>query len=248
MMKSDSAYKMLQRAFLPLPGSCQENGFTLLEILLAIFILAILVSTVFVSFSAVFKNADTLEKHQKVYETARICMSRITEDLTRLYITPETAYSPPGPNDPPDPFRVVGDTHQSGMENFPKLRFASWAHLPLSGVRQDGIAEIIYYVFTTGEGIHQLRRKDSLIVMQNPERSDFEEDPADPILIEGITAMEITYIDAEDETFERWDSDSKDSKYGTPKAIRVAIDLGDEDLPLVFETLVRPKACRPKTE
>ena len=54
-----------------------ENGFTLLEIMVAIFIFAIVITTVFGSFRAVFSSAGAVGGDVAVFESARTCLDPI---------------------------------------------------------------------------------------------------------------------------------------------------------------------------
>lgn len=52
-------------------------GFTLIEILIAIFIFAIVVTTIFGSYRSVFGDVETLGKGTALYEMARNCLERM---------------------------------------------------------------------------------------------------------------------------------------------------------------------------
>ena len=62
-------------------------GFTLLEILIAIFIFAIIITTIFASYRIVFSNTDTINKDITSYEMARNCLNRMIMDLQSVHVS-----------------------------------------------------------------------------------------------------------------------------------------------------------------
>ncbi|MGB2929512.1 MAG: prepilin-type N-terminal cleavage/methylation domain-containing protein, partial [Desulfobacterales bacterium] len=106
-----------------------DSGFTLLEIMIAIFIFAIIVTTIFGSYNTVFTGAEVINEGVTSYETARTCMNRMVFDLESIHVFLPPQYSPPDFNGPPDPYRIVGDTDNIQTVSFPKLRFTSTAHV-----------------------------------------------------------------------------------------------------------------------
>jgi general secretion pathway protein J len=89
---------------------------------------------------------------------------------------------------------MVGEVTASGDTPFARLRFASLAHLPLGATKQEGIAEIIYYVRSTRDGKYTLRRSDKLILY-----GPAEEKETDPILCENLKALTFRYYGTEGE-------------------------------------------------
>ena len=62
------------------------TGFTLIEILLAFLILAIVLTTLMTSFNAVFSTTDALENSSKYYDMAKNCLNRMILDLDAVYV------------------------------------------------------------------------------------------------------------------------------------------------------------------
>src|SRR6056297_912646 len=126
----------------------EPGGFTLIEMLVAISILAIIVSILFGSFSFLFSGADRVKENIVAYQQARICFDRLATDLQSLYVALPPAYEPPDFDDEPEPYRVTAETAGEG-EGY--LRFTAFSHLPLGGGVPARIAEIIYYLDATEE-------------------------------------------------------------------------------------------------
>lgn len=219
------------------------DGFTLLEILIAIFIFAIVVTTIFGSFNFVFGKIDTIEEGMAAYEMAKDCLGRMTIDLESLFILQPPAFNIPGDDSAEDLFRLVGETASVGGAEVGKLRFTALAHIPFDRQQRDGVTEIIYYVDEDGSGNRVLRRSDRLDFTEP--RGDLA---GDPILCDRVKSLTFTYIDTEGAERESWDSDSADVDYATPRAIRIKLEIGTEEYFQAFETTVRLRIYREPTE
>jgi general secretion pathway protein J len=219
------------------------KGFTLIEILLAFLILGIVLTTVLASFNAVFSTTDALDSGSRYFEMAKNCLNRMTQDLQALYVRQPPLYKKPEFNDPPDLYRIVGSTAETGGTGFAALRFASSAHIQLEKSRRDGIAEIVYYVQARDDGNMVLKRADNLYPYP-----EFEEKGADPVLCNNLKSLEFKYYDTDGDEFDEWDSDSDEYAYATPAAIRIRLEIGNETTSYEFETTVHPAARRDKIE
>jgi general secretion pathway protein J len=222
-------------------------GFTLFEILIAIFIFGIVMTTIFGSFIAVFSNTDAIFDGINDYDMAKNCLNRMITDLQTVHISPGEIYMRPEFDDPPDPYRIVGDTGYAGNGSFSRLRFTSRSHLPLENNMQKGIAEIVYYVRNRGDNENILTRADSLFPYKRFEGKAFEENPGDPILCEKVRSLAFKYYDEEGTEYDHWDSESEEFKYATPRAVSIKLEFGDDSSSLLFETMVHLPVYREKT-
>ena len=215
-------------------SAMDRRGFTLIEILTAIFILAIVVSLVLSAFEGIFANADHINTGSDLFEMGTACLDRISADLKATYVLQYPRYAPPDPmDDKTEIYRVEGETRDAGGHTFAWLRFTSMAHLPLSHDAREGIAEIVYYVQKTGEDAFVIRRADKLYPYP-----EFEEHDTDPVLCEKIREFSLTYYDAQDREYEEWNSQADDTEYGTPRAIGVKLVLGDDSAAYTFSTRI----------
>ncbi len=207
------------------------NGFTLMEILIAISIFAVVTTTIFASFRAVLSKNEAIRQGEEAYEMARSCMDRIVMDLTSLYIELPPMYQKPELNDPPDPYRFSAEQVFAGSRQFTRLRFASTAHLPMGGQSGGGVAEIIYYV-------PRQTHSDSNAVLKRSDRAypydlepEFEENTADPILCEDVEEFSLLFYDEEGNSHEEWNSDSDRHRYATPRTVAVKLRIAPEGTP-----------------
>lgn len=217
------------------------SGFTLMEVLIAILIFGIIVTTIFASHRAVFVSAPIVESNIDLYEMAGTCLGRIALDLRSIYITQPPLYQKPEFNAEPDPYRLVGSAE--GGDSTPRLRFTSLAHLPMEQSRREGVAQIAYYETSAGEDLVQLRRADSLYPYPA-----FEAQEKDPILCDMVKRLEVNYLDQEGNEHEYWDSESDEFDYATPAAIHFLIEFVRNGTTSVFETRVTLPVVREALE
>lgn len=226
----------------PLHGNRNTAGFTLMEILIAIFILGMVVTTVLTSFNMVFSTTEALDRNAAVYEAARTCLNRIVTDLEQIHISKRPLYRQPQPEDPPDPYRLLGVTEDVGGTSFAQLRFASRSHIPPSRPGDNRIAQIWYYVMERNDGRLVLKRSDRLYPYP-----DLEKDAADAVLCEDVKSLAFTYTDQEGADRDYWNSDEEEFDYTTPQAVRIRLEIGGQNDSTVFETSVRLPVVRTKS-
>lgn len=213
------------------------------------FIFGVVVTTIFGSYRTVFSSVGALQSRIDLNEMAAVCFDRMTADLRSAYVARGPAYEKPGFDDPPDPYRFVAERVYEAGGTFPRVRFASFAHLPMGEDRRTGIAEIVYYVASTdplgtGEAEQVLKRADRL----PPYPESFEPREADPVLCENVRSMEVAMLDAEGEERESWNSEGTDQDRATPRAVAVSLELGDENVSLFFRTVIEIPVYRESVE
>ncbi len=230
------------------PSVENHYGFTLLEILIAIFIFAVVMSTIFGTFNAVISRTDAIKNGMGGFEMARTCFNRIASDLNAIYIEQKPLYHPPDFDDPPDPYRLVGIETFAGNKSFSQLRFASTDHLSMTRNIENGIAEIVYYVKEQGYPESEFVLKRSDVVYPYDEDYEFEEKDSDPVLCEDIEAFSILYFDKDENEYEKWDSDSDFLKYSTPYALKIKLKIKSNNGSYTFDTKIALPVYREKSD
>lgn len=209
------------------------SGFTLVELMVAIFIFGIVITTIFASYSAVFTSAGRVTSGIDLYDMANICMNRIILDLQAMHLTLPPKYRKPEFDDDPDPYRVIGESSDPTTGDFPRLRFASLAHIPFDRADYGGIARIVYYVQAAPDDNFQLRRSDML----TPDEP-FERKEGDPVLCDHLKSLKFLYYNHEGTAHEEWDSESDMFHFATPLSIEVLMEIEHEDDTALFNTTV----------
>jgi len=222
---------------------CANRGFTLLEIMVAIVIFAIIITTIFASYASLLSGNETSDQGTASYEMAKNCLNRMIFDLESIHLTLPPGYSPPALGEPPELYRIVGEIFDIQGVTFSRLRFTSLAHLSLGGKTEKGIAELVYYVMASGDGSYVLKRADNLYPYET-----FEEKAGDPVLCPNVKSLTFKYYDQDGTAYDFWDSDDEDFGYSTPKAIGINLELADSSGSLWFKTMVTLPICRKKKE
>jgi general secretion pathway protein J len=228
-----------------------RQGFTLLEILIAIFIFSVVITTIFSTFNAVISRTEAIKNGTGDYEMARTCLNRMVSDLNAIYVDQKPLYKPPDVDDGPDPYGFVGKEDSTGGKNFAQLRFASTEHLSMTGKVEKGIAEIVYYVKEINDpdtGTQYVLKRSDTLYPEKRDRNQFEPKDSDPLLCENLEELTFIYFDAEGEAHETWDSDSDGVKYATPSAVEIRLKITNGSDHYQFTTKTSLPVYREKFE
>lgn len=216
-------------------------GFTLIEILIAIFIFSIIITTIFSSFNAILSGAGSISEELTTCDMAKTCLNRIITDLKSIhaYFPGDASLNSDGL---PEAYRIVGENTDVGSREFSQLRFTSLAHINLEHDMRHGIAEIIYYVQKIDEDNYVIRRADSLYPYKI-----FKEKDSDPLLCKRVKSLKFKYYDYDGNEYDFWDSQSDEFSYSTPRAISIELEAGDEPNSILLEAMVTIPVYRVNT-
>ena len=64
----------------------QSHGFTLLEIIIAIAILAIVFSSLYAAYSSTLETTEQVESERDIEQAARLGLMRMADDLASVYV------------------------------------------------------------------------------------------------------------------------------------------------------------------
>ncbi len=223
-------------------NAIKENGFTLIEILVALFLFSIVITIVFASFKELAYSATRVGESGAAYDMVNPCLLRVTTDLESVFVHQRPGYVEPDFNSDPDPFRVEGSGETVGDSIYPVIRFASLAHLAIDRDTRQGISEIVYYV-DDNDGELVLRRSDRIGFQE-----EFEKKKSHPVICRKIKKMTVAYFDASGESHDDWDSESDEYGYATPSHIEITIESGGKDHSVVFGTKISLRSVRDEKE
>lgn len=206
----------------------RQGGFTLVEVLVAIFIFALVVPTVYAAYRTTVRITSDAEYGDAVYSMARNAMGRFIKDLESV-----------APYQGGYRFKLTSGTVND--RPVPMLTFTSCAHLAFSGEEAAGIAGISYYVEQAEDGTYTLMRMDSAI-------RGGQEDPSAPafVVCENVKSLGLKFYDSKGKEHEFWNSDSEmeGQKKKAPAAVLIDLQLvnpnGEE--PFRFMTRVKTGA------
>ena len=196
-----------------LKGFLSQAGFTLLEILIAIFIFSVIMTTVYTSYTGALSNINATEETTDNYHKARVTFERIIEDLESAFI----------PRDSTDPisgesvFKLPGfigeDIELNGRDR-DSIRFSSEAHISFESYEGPVRAAIAYYV-------EESNKDESLILLRSDisEFSKQSEGEQGYILCDNLHSINFTYKDSSGEEYDYWDSTNKTFNKGRMPAM-----------------------------
>jgi general secretion pathway protein J len=212
------------------------KGFTLLEILIAMFIFAVVLSTIYSSYTGTHRIMDETESQADIYMMARVSLERMQEDLESVYHIPPKGDKPPESDKEEGAF--VGEDNEIEGRSTDSLHFVSRAHLVFSEQEQSSAtAEIAYYVKENEEEEgFILYRSDSPTFQEEP-----EEETGGLVLCDSLMSVNFTYYDEEGEEYDNWDSTSDEFKHKVPKRVSIELEFEnstDPERPFSFMTSV----------
>ena len=206
-----------------------KNGFTLIEILIAIFILTTVLTTVYAAYTGTFRLMRDTRRGDNIYSMARTAMNRMAKDMESA-----CEYK--------DSFKFVSGEIEK--EGFMELSFLSSAHLNFYDERSSGIAAISYFVVENDEkegGI--LKRRDELYRDKAEAAEEEISREGGYILCKGLQSLIYKFYDDSGEEYDSWnsESDSKARNGKAPAVVSIQMDFmnpDDKDRPYRFMTKV----------
>jgi len=188
----------------------RTNGFTLLEVLIAIAILAVILYIIHEVFFRTVTSSEEVVAGNVVYQRARTALLRMTNELEQAYTVSR---------------RRANFTTFTGIDREEKgwprdiLHFTATSHERLApNVRESDLCELSYFMFEDP--------KTKMTVLLHREDANPDEEMLSGGIVyelaEDVMALDFAYYDGE-EWREEWDSE----KDGLPYAVRIALTLAD---------------------
>ena len=222
-----------------------NDGFTLAEILIALFIFAIVIATIYTSYTGTFRVLGETESQAEIYRMSRITMERMIEDIESIYF-PNNEKNGQSEEGPIQLVQFVGENQEIKGRHADTLRFTSRVFLNLSGEDDDiGKTEIAYYVKENEGG------KDFILYRSerpaHKEGSLLREESNGFVLCEGLVSVNFTYYEETGEPLENWDSTLGERKNTIPQIVSIFLELANPlnpETPFQFMTGVSLPAGR----
>lgn len=209
-----------------------RSGFTLLEILIAIFIFAIVISAVYGSYVTMLKSVDSTESRVDIDNKARIAMERITADLESVFLG-QGGF-------------LKGRKQEIQGNGADTLDFTSSAHLVFSQKEfPAGLAEIKYTVVQDSDTeLLQLYRLD--IPFRQGNRDDTTNEEKGFLLCDGLKSVRFLYSARDQTEVEDWESEKETGQVNNepvniPRMVTIELVFAstqDSESPRNFKTAV----------
>ncbi len=213
----------------------RDSGFTLLEVMIALTILAGMSLTIFISSSQILNSKSNTEERDETYHSVTLALNRMSEDLNMAYLLRSKDLL--GAN-------FDGEIAFEGSEE--RVDFVSFSHLRyVQGAPESESAEISYFLAPMPDepSKKMLMRRESTLIDKNLQ----EGGRAFPLL-ENIESFKLEYLDEKSGEFKKvWDTKSIDFANKMPQAVRIQIELllPEEEQKTTFTTLAPIKLQGP---
>lgn len=192
-----------------------HQGFTLLEILMAIAIFALVISLAYGSYNASFHIINGAGAQAEIYSKARTTMERIQEDLESFF--------------PGEGMTFTGTSESTGKYRADTLQFTSTAHVRLHPDQAPIGHTIIHYQVQTAPETNTLLLY-RLELPALPGTTDTEEDDDKPglLLCDQLLEVAFDYQNADGENVEEWgDADDTTAPSSLPAQISITLRFAD---------------------
>jgi len=206
----------------------RTKGFTLVEIMIAILILGLVLSTVYAAYSSTMKIVHDIEYENHLYKMARTAMNRMIKDLSSLQLSSGS-------------FDFRAEKKTLSNREFYSLSFWSASHLAFGENEGEGrLAAISYYVVEDEGGVSfSLWRSDLAGAKPSKEKNI----SGGFVVCQNVDSLSLRFYDSAGRELESWDSSSfsADQKGKVPVAVKIElalVNLKDKEKPYKFMTKV----------
>ena len=209
-----------------------QHGFTLVEIMLALTLLAFLTSLLWGTFVQTAKVKKRIEKAQDRTHTVRVALMRMSREIEMAFVSN---------------FEVIGSQERrtmfSGIANseFDELRFSWFGHLRFRADQAEGDTALVSY-FTQPDPddsmLMNLMRRET----RRLESKDLKLIPGETyILCPAISRLKFAYYDYKQKDWrEEWDTTKADGLQYLPTQVRISLTVLDErGVPITFTSIAR---------
>lgn len=198
-----------------------RRGFTLMEVMIAVAVTALIGSMVAVAFNTGFRAKEEIEADAEHYRMIRAAMSRMTREIGAAFVSQKFDTKR---------YRDANDRPTNFIGERDRLLFTSFAHQRLyTDAKESDQMVVEYYVRNSEE--RDARGRRDLIRRVNPIVQDrMDRGGAEDVLYEGIRNIEFEYWDTERKDWvDEWDTRRTEQSRLLPTRVRITIIDLDEN-------------------
>ncbi|WP_434381683.1 prepilin-type N-terminal cleavage/methylation domain-containing protein [Melittangium boletus] len=198
-----------------------RRGFTLLEVMIAVAITALMGAMVSMAFQTGFHAKEVVEEEADHYRMLRAAMNRMAREIGSAYVSDRYDLSR---------FRDQNDRPSNFIGESDKLTFTTFAHQRLyADVKESDQAVVEYSIQTSTE--QGARGRTDLIRRADPNVGDrMDRGGTTDVLFEGAKKIEFAYWDSQRKEWEdEWDTRRTEKKSILPTRVRITLTTLDEN-------------------
>ena len=201
-----------------------QDGFTLVELLLALLMFALIAGTIFASFAAIADGVDKGRQSGEVYRVARGAIQRLVQEIGAAFQL-QVQCLEDAPNYICEPLK--GESAEVEGRARDRLMFLTipYRRFP-EGIAANEICNVCYSIAENTYGVPALfRYEDCALGKQERDRCGEKQEPLE--LTDMVVGLDMTYYDAEAEPHDTWPPDdaNDDAKGALPCRVHVALTL-----------------------
>jgi len=199
------------------------GGFTLIEVMLAVVIVAIMSALIWASFGRTLRVTKQLDTDTEWWQGVRVAMDRITREVSSAFISSDydtTRYPDDDPANRPTFFLIDDQGDQD------RLAFTGFVNRRLFLDEKSSDQAIVdYTVGTDDDGHTDLFRRQKSVIDGEWQRGGDKE-----VLLENVTAFNVQWWNPDDKSWQDgWDTHDSDQHDRIPSRIRITIKCTDPD-------------------
>jgi prepilin-type N-terminal cleavage/methylation domain-containing protein len=208
-----------------------QEGFTLIEIMLALALMALLTSILWGTFAQTAKVKQRIEQSQDRTHTVRVALMRMSREIEMAFMTAETS----GTQERRTMFS--GTSHN----NFDELRFSWFGHQRMRADAAEGDTALITYFSQPDPDdpnrTNLMRRETRRLEAKDPKLMPGET----YILCPAVSRLKFAYYDYKQKDWrEEWDTTTADGLQYMPTQVRIALTVLDErGMAMTFTSIAR---------
>jgi general secretion pathway protein J len=208
-----------------------QHGFTLVEIMLALALMALLTSILWGTLAQTAKVKRRIEQAQDRTHTVRVALMRMSREIEMAYV----AFEATGTQERRTMFS--GTSHN----DFDELRFSWFGHLRFRADQAEGDTALVTYFSQPDPDDSMLtnlmRRETRRLEAKDPKLIPGET----YILCPAISRLKFAYYDYKQKDWrEEWDTTKADGQTYLPTQVRISLTVLDErGAPITFTSIAR---------
>jgi general secretion pathway protein J len=213
------------------PKRHHEHGFSLIEIMLALALMAFLTSILWGTFAQTAKVKKRIEQTQDRTHTVRVALMRMSREIEMAYQSAESS----GTQERRTMFSGVSHN------DFDELRFSWFGHQRLRADLPEGDTSLVQYFSAPDPDdpmvTNLMRRETPRLEPQDPEMLPGET----YILCPAVSRLKFAYYDFKQKDWrEEWDTTKADGLQYMPTQVRISLTVFDErGVPITFTSIAR---------
>jgi general secretion pathway protein J len=199
-----------------------RRGFTLLEIIVAVAITAMIGAVIAAAFASGFRAKELVESEAERYRGLRISMDRMVHEIGAAFVSDRYDLRR---------FRDQNDRPTNFIGTRDRLLFTSLAHQRLYADAKESDQMVVEYSVRTSTAAGARGRQD-LMRRENPNlygEDRMDRGGAEDVLLEDVKRVEFSYWDSDKKDWvNEWDTRRQEKKSILPTRVKIALFRSDE--------------------